>query len=165
MVPTNPISAADAGTRPTGQFVRVGAAVPRVRMGEVGTNVAVIADLVRREVVLGAPLRIRGKVANAAVGVADGRAVVATAKTFLPTYGEFYEGRWFASADEIDATSADDVDVLGHGMSELAGREPQDHRAMCGDGDGDRSVGGREVSPVRGITHCPRPRCGSNLLD
>lgn len=52
-------------------------------------------------VVVGVPLEIDGRLYNLAALLAGGRVVGLVPKLFLPTTGEFYEERWFTSADEI----------------------------------------------------------------
>ncbi|MDP1629966.1 MAG: NAD(+) synthase [Caulobacter sp.] len=46
---------------------------------------------------VGAPLRFGGRLFNAAVVIHDGQILGAVPKTFLPSYREYYERRWFAS--------------------------------------------------------------------
>ncbi len=48
-------------------------------------------------IVVGAPLRHRGRLYNCAVAVLRGRVLAVTPKTYLPNYREFYEKRHFAS--------------------------------------------------------------------
>lgn len=48
-------------------------------------------------IVVGAPLRHRGRLYNCAVAILRGRVLAVTPKTYLPNYREFYEGRHFAS--------------------------------------------------------------------
>lgn len=55
--------------------------------------------------VVGAPIRQRGRLFNCAVLIADGRICGIVPKTFLPNRGEFYEQRWFASADSVTVDS------------------------------------------------------------
>jgi NAD+ synthase (glutamine-hydrolysing) len=50
-------------------------------------------------VVVGAPLPVAGSLFNAAVVLSDGAILGVVPKQFLPTYKEFYEGRWFRPAD------------------------------------------------------------------
>ena len=50
--------------------------------------------------VVGAPLEIGGRVLNCAVAVHDGRVLGVAPKSYLPSYREFYERRWFASGDD-----------------------------------------------------------------
>jgi NAD+ synthase (glutamine-hydrolysing) len=46
---------------------------------------------------VGAPVRHRGRLYNAAVAISHGRILGVVPKTFLPNYREYYEKRWFAS--------------------------------------------------------------------
>ncbi len=46
--------------------------------------------------VIGAPLRRKGRIYNCALAIAKGRILGAVPKSFLPNYREFYEKRWFA---------------------------------------------------------------------
>ena len=50
--------------------------------------------------VVGAPLRDGHRLLNAAVVIHRGRVLGVAAKSYLPTYREFYERRWFAPADD-----------------------------------------------------------------
>ncbi|WP_418275616.1 NAD(+) synthase [Isoptericola jiangsuensis] len=54
------------------------------------------ADL-RPLLVVGAPLEVDGRVHNCAVVVQGGRVLGVAPKSYLPTYREFYEQRWFAA--------------------------------------------------------------------
>lgn len=45
---------------------------------------------------VGAPLRRRGRLYNAALAISHGQILGAVPKTFLPNYREYYEKRWFA---------------------------------------------------------------------
>ena len=54
--------------------------------------------------VVGLPLPIDGKLYNCAAFLAGGTVQGIVPKTFLPTTGEFYEARWFASATLSVAT-------------------------------------------------------------
>ena len=64
---------------------------------------AALADLVEASrtihllIVVGAPLRHRGRLYNCAVAVLRGRILAVTPKVYLPNYREFYERRHFAS--------------------------------------------------------------------
>jgi NAD+ synthase (glutamine-hydrolysing) len=51
--------------------------------------------------VVGAPLRYRHRVLNAAVVVHRGRVLGVAPKSYLPNYREFYERRWFAPGDDV----------------------------------------------------------------
>ena len=63
--------------------------------------------------VVGAPLRLDGRLFNCAVVVHRGEVLGVVPKSYLPSYREFYEKRQFAAAR--DAT-ADEVALLGHGV-------------------------------------------------
>lgn len=55
--------------------------------------------------VVGAPLRKGSRLYNCAVVVHRGRVLGVAPKSYLPTYREFYERRWYAPGDDIqDAT-------------------------------------------------------------
>ena len=69
-------------------------------------------------VVVGAPLRIDSMLFNCAVVVANGRFLGVVPKTYLPNYKEFYEKRWFASADACDKMSVNiDGEEVPFGMN------------------------------------------------
>lgn len=46
---------------------------------------------------VGAPLRRRGRLYNTALAISRGRVLGVVPKTFLPNYREYYEKRWFAA--------------------------------------------------------------------
>ena len=48
---------------------------------------------------LGMPVRAGGKLFNCAVVIQNGSILAIVPKTYLPNYGEFYEGRWFYPCD------------------------------------------------------------------
>ena len=48
-------------------------------------------------IVVGVPVRFGGHLYNCAAVIRNGRLKGLVPKTYLPTYNEFYEGRWFAS--------------------------------------------------------------------
>ena len=50
---------------------------------------------------VGMPLRFENCLYNCAVYVSKGQIVGIVPKTYLPTYGEFYEGRWFTSGKSV----------------------------------------------------------------
>ena len=56
--------------------------------------------------IVGLPVSYNGMLLNCAAVIQKGRILGLVPKTFLPNYQEFYERRWFASADELpeDAT-------------------------------------------------------------
>jgi NAD+ synthase (glutamine-hydrolysing) len=49
--------------------------------------------------IVGAPLRVDGRLFNCAVAILRGRILAVTPKTYLPNYREFYERRQFASGE------------------------------------------------------------------
>ena len=56
-------------------------------------------------VAVGAPLVIGGRLYNCAVMMSHGRVDGIAVKTFIPTYNEYYEKRWFSSAAELQISS------------------------------------------------------------
>ncbi|WP_282568405.1 nitrilase-related carbon-nitrogen hydrolase, partial [Bosea sp. ASV33] len=53
--------------------------------------------------VVGAPLRVEGRLFNCAIAIHRGRILAAVPKTYLPNYREFYERRQFASGERASA--------------------------------------------------------------
>lgn len=53
-------------------------------------------------IVVGAPLRHRNRLYNCAVIIHRGEVLGVVPKTYLPTYREFYERRWYASGPHFD---------------------------------------------------------------
>ncbi len=52
--------------------------------------------------VVGAPIVINSLLYNCAVVIQRGQVLGVVPKTYLPNYGEFYEKRWFASAQDLN---------------------------------------------------------------
>ena len=52
-------------------------------------------------IVVGAPVGLRGRLYNCAVVIRNGNVKGIVPKMYLPTYGEFYEARWFASGSDF----------------------------------------------------------------
>ncbi len=52
-------------------------------------------------VVVGLPIRFKNKLYNVAAYLSNGRILGIVPKIHMPTYGEFYESRWFASGKDI----------------------------------------------------------------
>ena len=70
--------------------------------------VGVIADHTRGRhctVVVGAPVRFRGRLYNCAVVIRNGGIKGIVPKIYLPTYAEFDESRWFASGSDFLSTA------------------------------------------------------------
>ena len=55
--------------------------------------------------VVGLPLRMESRLYNCAAVLSDGRLMGIVPKSYLPTYQEFYESRWFEPADTLTAQS------------------------------------------------------------
>ena len=52
--------------------------------------------------IVGAPLALRNRVLNCAVVIHGGQVLGVAPKSYLPTYREFYERRWFGPGDDVD---------------------------------------------------------------
>ena len=141
-------------------FLRIGAAVPLLRVADIDFNVKAIIEAVRKArdegvqilvfpemaitgytlgdlvqhqallskaekglraildesagntmvVMVGMPLVVDQKIFSCAAVLNSGRVLAVIPKTFLPTYKEFYEGRWFVSS-EVD--HSDTIEVAG----------------------------------------------------
>ncbi|WP_285901543.1 NAD(+) synthase [Frankia sp. AiPs1] len=59
---------------------------------------------------VGAPLRRRGRLYNTALVISRGRILGVVPKTFLPNYREYYEKRWFASGAGV---TGEEITVAG----------------------------------------------------
>ena len=55
-------------------------------------------------IIVGCPVVINSLLYNCAVMVQHGQVLGIVPKTYLPNYGEFYEKRWFASAQDLNPT-------------------------------------------------------------
>lgn len=66
-------------------------------------GLAVLTRDLRLVLIVGAPLRLDGRLYNCGVALHRGRILGVTPKTYLPNYREFYEKRHFASASATDA--------------------------------------------------------------
>ena len=80
----------------------------------VGRAVAEVARAsagLRPLLLLGAPLRHRGRLYNCAVAVHDGAVLGVVPKTYLPNYREYYEKRWFAPGAGVVGRT---MDMGGH---------------------------------------------------
>ena len=61
----------------------------------------------RVAVVVGLPLEIEGRLYNCAAFISGGKVLGIVPKTYLPTTNEFYEERWFTSANHCTSKSAE----------------------------------------------------------
>ena len=55
--------------------------------------------------VVGLPVQAGGLLLNCAAVIQSGTLLGVVPKTYLPNYGEFYEKRWFASSQDLNATN------------------------------------------------------------
>jgi NAD+ synthase (glutamine-hydrolysing) len=65
----------------------------------VETAIAAIAEAsaqIKPAVIVGAPIRHNGRLYNCGVAIAGGKILGVVPKSYLPTYREYYEHRWFA---------------------------------------------------------------------
>ncbi len=70
--------------------------------------------------IVGTPLIINGLLYNCAVIIQGGSIMGIVPKTYLPNYGEFYEKRWFASAQDLNP-----ADIFFAGSTIHVSAEPQ----------------------------------------
>ena len=70
--------------------------------------------------IIGVPVIINGLLYNCAVVLQGGTILGVVPKTYLPNYAEFYEKRWFASAQDLNPT-----DIFFAGSSIHVSAEPQ----------------------------------------
>jgi NAD+ synthase (glutamine-hydrolysing) len=70
--------------------------------------------------VVGLPVVINGLLYNCAAVIQSGQLLGIVPKTYLPSYGEFYEKRWFASAQDLNPT-----DIYFAGSPVHVSAEPQ----------------------------------------
>jgi len=66
--------------------------------------------------VVGLPLQVGPGVYNVAVALQGGRALAVVPKSFLPTYREFEEARWFRPGCEVEAGETIDLGPLGRAV-------------------------------------------------
>lgn len=63
--------------------------------------------------IVGAPIRIKNSLYNCALSFYNGSIIGITPKTFIPTYNEFYEARWFKSGSNLTVNS---IELLGENV-------------------------------------------------
>lgn len=86
-------------------------------------GVMVLLDFTRKLdiiVAVGVPVVINSLLYNCAAVIQAGQLLGIVPKTYLPSYGEFYEKRWFASAQDLNPT-----DIYFAGSSVHVSAEPQ----------------------------------------
>lgn len=141
-------------------FIRVAAAVPKIKVGDLDYNTKQILKLARKAsqagakiivfpelsitgytmgdlfyqqllidktkealdsiasrtrdlksvILVGLPLSFGGKLFNCAAVISNGKILGIIPKTYIPNYKEFYEERWFASANDLNDK---DVEIFG----------------------------------------------------
>ncbi len=69
-------------------------------------------------IIIGAPLQLRNKLYNTAYVIRDSKVLGIAVKTMIPNYHEFYEKRWFVSANELEISSVD-VKDLGLSLTDM----------------------------------------------
>ena len=84
-------------------------------------------SLPRLITIVGLPITYGGRLYNCAAVVHQGRLCGIVPKTYLPNYKEFYEQRWFASADTLPA----DAEVLVCGQSVALSSRLLFHTERC----------------------------------
>lgn len=75
-------------------------------------TLAVATEGTNQLVVVGLPIRVGGRLYNAAAALCDGEVLGMVPKQYLPNYQEFYEARWFIAADGSEPETVD-LDTLG----------------------------------------------------
>ncbi len=58
-------------------------------------------------ILVGLPIAFEGKLFNSAAVIHEGKVLGIIPKTYIPNYKEFYEERWFASANDLNATETE----------------------------------------------------------
>ena len=79
-----------------------------------------ISAVIDTTVVVGAPLVLDGQLYNTAVVISGGKVRGIVPKPFLPNYNEFYEKRWFASADMLSIDFVSSADFKLEDQYEIA---------------------------------------------
>ena len=69
--------------------------------------------------VVGAPLRVNGRLYNCAVAIAGGKIIAVVPKQYLPNYQEFYEARWFTAAEGDEPSSFNFTNVGEAALGEV----------------------------------------------
>lgn len=64
-------------------------------------NIAESTENIKSIIAVGLPIEVCGKLYNCAAFIFKGKIMGIVPKTYIPTYNEFYEGRWFSSGTEL----------------------------------------------------------------
>ena len=71
-----------------------------------------LACATKQTIVIGAPLRKNNCLYNCAIFLSDGQIKLVVPKSYIPTYSEFYESRWFASGKQITNSTIEIGDTI-----------------------------------------------------
>ncbi len=74
------------------------------------------ANLYKIAVIVGVPLKINNSLFNTACIISDGLIKGIAVKTYIPNHGEFCEKRWFSSADDLNLS---EIDILELGITKF----------------------------------------------
>ena len=77
--------------------------------------------------IVGLPVQVGGLLLNCAAVIQHGQLLGLVPKTYLPNYGEFYEKRWFASAQDLN-----DTEIYLAGSPVLVSSRPKVFRTYGG---------------------------------
>ncbi|MGN0643196.1 MAG: NAD(+) synthase [Huintestinicola sp.] len=88
--------------------------------------IAAASEYPEMTVAVGAPAEINGQLYNCGFVIYGGKVRGIVPKTFLPNYSEFYEKRWFSSADDLD------VSVISAYETGLADSPEEDYEIPVG---------------------------------
>ena len=63
--------------------------------------------------IVGAPIKVLNSLYNCAISFYKGSIIGITPKTYIPNYNEFYEARWFKSANDL---KVNEINLLGENV-------------------------------------------------
>ena len=84
--------------------------------GQALAELCVLTEKLSITAVVGAPLRMRGQLYNCGVVLSCGKVAGVVPKMFLPNYGEYYEKRWFSSAEDLAAADITEISMEDLGI-------------------------------------------------
>ncbi len=130
-------------------------------------GVAAVAEAAEICAVIGAPLRVEGRLYNCAIVVGPGGVAGVVPKSCLPNTNEYYEERWFARAA---ALGVDEIDLAGQRVpmgTDLIFESTDDPRIRLGVEICEDLWGAEPLSgplATAGATLIANPSAGSELL-
>ncbi len=86
--------------------------------------------------IVGTPLRIQGQLYNCAAVISCGSIMGVVPKTFMPNYSEYYEKRWFSTAEDLKADKlclCDEIIPVGQNMLFTLNNGPTFGIELCED--------------------------------